>query len=225
MDTLTYITTKFHVAPTRHCPVEIPNTNRDTLARLFHLVEFTKGVEVGVERGVYSEVLCRENPGVHLTCVDAWRAYRGYRDHVDQKKLDRFFTEASARLAPYPNVTIRRQFSVDAAREIPDESLDFVYIDAAHDIASVMADVAAWSKKVRVGGIVSGHDYIKANLPSLMHVPQALHAWTDAYQIAPWFVLGRREKVDGEFRDDGRSWFYVKPAPVAVVRGQKPIKQ
>lgn len=224
MDALTYIETKYGLTLTeRRMPIEIPNTNRETLARLFHLLEFQVGAEIGVERAHYSEVLCRENPGVKLFCVDAWQAYRGYRDHVDQAKLDRFYLEAQERLKPYPRAVLLRMFSAEAAKGFKDGELDFVYIDAAHDVASAMADIAAWSKKVRVGGIVAGHDYIKAKLPSLMHVPQALHAWTDAYDIHPWFVLGRQAKVEGELRDDGRSWFYVKPAPAKAGKG--PIKQ
>lgn len=215
-DALTYIKTKFDLdLAQRRQPIEIPNTNRESLARLFYLLGYSRGAEVGVERAKYSEVLLRENPLLQLTCVDAWRAYRGYRDHVDQRKLDRFFDEAKERLQPFVGrVGFLREFSVDAAALIPDRSLDFVYIDAAHDFASVAADLRAWSPKVRIGGIVSGHDYLKAPLPSLMHVPQVIHGWTDAYQIAPWFVLGRQAKVEGELRDDGRSWFYVVPEPV-----------
>ncbi len=214
-DALTYIATKFDLTLSqRQMPIEIPNTNRQTLARLFYLLEFTKGAEIGVERAQYSEVLCSENPGVRLFCVDAWKAYRGYRDHVSQEKLDRFYDEARARLARFPSASTIRKFSTEAARDFDDGELDFVYIDAAHDICSVINDLHAWSRKVRPGGIIAGHDYLKAPLPSLMQVPQAIHAWTDAYAIAPWFVLGRRAKVDGELRDDGRSWFYVQPEPV-----------
>lgn len=225
MDVLEYVITKFNLdRHERRLPLEIPNTNRETLATLFHVFGFQVGVEVGTERGMYAEVLCRENPGVRLCCVDAWQAYRGYRDHVSQVKLDRFFEEASARLAPYPRTTLLRMFSQDATRHFKDGSLDFVYIDAAHDLRSAVDDIAEWSKKVRVGGIVSGHDYLRAKLPSLMHVPQAIHAWTDAYAIAPWFVLGRQAKGTGELRDDGRSWFYVKPEPVSA-NGKRPIHQ
>lgn len=216
MDVLTYVKTKFDLDLTqRKQPIEIPNTNRATLARLFFLLGFSRGAEIGVERALYSETLLRENQLLQLLCVDAWRPYGGYRDHVSAAKLERFFVEAQERLAPFAARTrFIREFSVEAAAQIPDRSLDFVYIDAAHDFASVAADLRAWSPKVRIGGIVSGHDYLKAPLPSLMHVPQVIHGWTDAYQIAPWFVLGRQAKVEGELRDDGRSWFYVVPEPV-----------
>ncbi len=224
MDAPTYIGTKFGIdLNERRMPIEIPHTNRETLARLFHCLGYQVGAEIGVERAAYSDVLCRENPGVRLFCVDAWKAYSGYRDHVSQSKLDHFFVEAGERLRAYPRATLVRKFSVEAANDFKDGELDFVYIDAAHDLGSVVADLKAWSRKVRVGGIVAGHDYLKAKLPSLMHVPQALHAWTDAYDIRPWFVLGRQAKVEGELRDDGRSWFYVQPEPRK--HGDRAIKQ
>lgn len=214
MDALTYLATKYDLnLAAQRMPIEIPNTDRVTLARLLFLLGYTTGAEIGVERGMYADVLCRENPGVRLFCVDAWKAYRGYRDHVSQEKLDRFYLEAQERLMPYKGVSLIREFSVDAAKAFPDGSLDFVYLDAAHDLRSVINDLAAWVPKVRPGGIVAGHDFVKAKWPSLMHVPQAVYAWTDAYAIAPWFVLGRREKRNDEKRDDGRSWFWVQPEP------------
>lgn len=198
-------------------PIEIPNTNRETLAQMFGTLGYRVGVEVGTERGLYAEVLCRENPGVTLYCVDAWKAYRGYRDHVDQRKLDRFFDETTARLRPY-HAELVRMFSVEAAATFTNASQDFVYLDGNHRLEQVVADLAAWAPKVRPGGIIAGHDYLKAKLPSLMHVPQAIHAWVDAYQIRPLLVLGRHAKIEGEKRDDGRSWFYVQPDPAATSR-------
>ncbi len=38
---------------------------------------------------------------------------------------------------------------------------NFVFLDAAHDYGSVMADIAAWRRKVVPGGILAGHDYDK----------------------------------------------------------------
>jgi hypothetical protein len=232
MDALTYITTKFDlhdqveavVAGKGKLPIEIPNANRETLARLFYLLGYTSGAEIGVERAHYSEVLCQQNPGVRLLCVDAWKAYRGYRDHVRQDKLDRFYEEAGERLKPYPGAQRVRAFSVEAAKSVPDASLDFVYIDGNHNFENCTADLAAWSAKVRPGGIVAGHDYALHRWPNQIHVVQAVKGWTDAYQIKPWFVLGSTEKREGELRDDARSFFWVhEPRPV-VAHG-RPVRQ
>ena len=47
----------------------------------------------------------------------------------------------------------------EALNEIDDESLDFVYIDVWLEIEQIVSRIEKWSKKVRPGGIVSGHDW------------------------------------------------------------------
>jgi DNA repair exonuclease SbcCD nuclease subunit len=101
--------------------------------------------------------------------------------------------------------------SMEALPLIQDQSLDFVYIDGNHEFPYVAMDVAFWSKKVRSGGIVSGHDFLKEKPRSNMHVPPVLWGYTDAYRIKPWFILGTRARVTGEVRDTHRSWMWVKP--------------
>jgi Methyltransferase domain len=49
--------------------------------------------------------------------------------------------------------------SLAAAALFANESLDFVFIDASHDYASVHADILAWLPKVRTGGVLAGDDY------------------------------------------------------------------
>lgn len=222
MDALTWLQTQFNegVAFNGRSPIELPNTNRMTLAHWFYVWGFRRGAEVGVERGVYSEALCKANPNLSLYCVDRWMPLRNYRDHVSASKLEGFYQEATQRLAPY-RATLIRKLSVEAAKDVPDGSLDFVYIDASHRLEHVIADLGAWSPKVRAGGVVAGHDFIKCRLPSLMHVPQAVYAWADAYEIKSWFVLGRQAKMPGELRDDGRSWFWVQREPRSWKAGPK----
>jgi hypothetical protein len=52
-----------------------------------------------------------------------------------------------------------RMESIKAAAFIADNSLDMIFIDADHDYKSVMDDVKAWVPKVKLGGIIAGHDY------------------------------------------------------------------
>lgn len=191
--------------------IDIPNKDRNDLAELFGILGFTRGLELGVEQGAYAETLCKRNPGVHLYCVDAWRAYAGYRDHVTQAKLDGFFEATQARLSPY-HVTFTRKFSADAASDFPMKSLDFVYIDANHTLEHVIQDISLWEKRVRHGGIVSGHDFCRRKPgPYQVHVVEAVTAFTQAYHIEPWFIVGEKNSADGHKRDRPRSWFWVKP--------------
>lgn len=201
MDTLEYILNKFGMAQDipdeeLEMPIEILNFTRNDLAKLFAELEFELGAEIGVEQGEYSETLLRENPKLRLYGIDAWEAYEGYRDHTRQEKLDRFAEATRVRMQGYEFKPIRK-FSMDAVKEFVDNSLDFVYIDANHDFAHVTEDIFHWSKKVRPGGIVSGHDYYKENVPSHVHVPYVLEGYTKAYNILPWFI----------FED---SWMFVK---------------
>ena len=57
------------------------------------------------------------------------------------------------------NVTIIQNQSVKAAKKFPDQSVDFVYIDANHTYRSVKSDIRAWLPKIKSGGIICGHDY------------------------------------------------------------------
>jgi hypothetical protein len=107
-----------------------------------------------------------------------------------------------------------RKTSMEAVADIPDESLDFVYIDGLHNFKDVAHDIWEWSKKVRVGGLISGHDYAYSPKPhgdpNALHVKYVVDAYVRAMRISPWFILGRGESRPGEKRDRFRSWMWVK---------------
>lgn len=213
LDTVNYIMKEYDIftgEPIKKFPIEIPNVDRVSLSRLFAELGFKKGVEIGVEQGLYSKTLLENNPGLKLYCVDPWLAYQGYREHVSQEKLDGFLEITKKRLEGY-DFEIVRERSVEASQGFLDESLDFVYIDGNHEYSHVVADICAWYPKVKKSGIVAGHDFISRRDPHLnMHVPEAVRGFTSAYQIKPWFILGRKERVEGEVRDNTRSWMFVK---------------
>jgi predicted O-methyltransferase YrrM len=121
--------------------------NREALINHFAELGFTKGAEIGVAQGNNSERMLKLIPNLELICVDCYG--KGWAPYMEATR---------ERLAPY-NATLIVKKSVDAAPDVPDGSLDFVYIDAEHSYKSVKEDIAAWAPKVRTGGIVSGHDY------------------------------------------------------------------
>jgi hypothetical protein len=189
---------------------EIPNMGRDHLGGLFAELGFSEGAEIGVYKGIYAEKLFNSIPNLHLNCIDAWQAYSGYNVFNTQARAKKLYEEATKRLSKY-NVTIIRKFSMDALDDFEKRSLDFVYIDANHALPWVMDDICWWSRKVRRGGIVAGHDYWEDKNPGLgMHVKHAIHCYVSAYKIRPLFIVGTRAKKEGVIRDDKRSWFFVK---------------
>jgi hypothetical protein len=192
--------------------VEIPDCSRDDLPDACVRLGYRVGVEVGVSDGVYHEKWCRA--GLTMFGVDPWCASDDYR--VSNERQDMHYNRSLTRLAPYigKQTTLVRKFSADALADFAPGSLDFVYIDGLHNFKDVAHDIWEWSKKVRVGGLISGHDYAfspKPNTdPNCLHVKFVVDAYTRALRIDPWFVLGRRETLPGEKRDKFRSWMWRK---------------
>lgn len=208
MATSREIAERFGLDPTARSQ-EIPDFDRQGFASLLGDLGYRVGVEIGVERGIHAKSLCQRITGLRLYCVDPWEAYGDYREHVTQSKLDGFHEETCDRLATY-DVEVVREFSVPAAERFEKESLDFVYIDGNHELSNVIADLTAWAPKVRKGGIVAGHDYIRLRRTRyLMHVVSAVHAYVEAWEIRPLFIVGRKHPDPGEARDGNRTWFWV----------------
>ena len=123
---------------------------RKNLYKIFNERGFKVGAEIGVYTGVNAFSMFKCIPDLKLYLIDPW----------DLRKTRPYFRRVVREIAKnyYDAIIIRRK-SEDAARFIEDGSLDFVYIDANHQYDYVMLDQILWSRKVRNGGIVSGHDY------------------------------------------------------------------
>jgi hypothetical protein len=113
-------------------------------------------VEVGVERGVWSRLfLDRWGIGKQWWGVDDWKPYpeMNYPRDAD-------YQMALANLQPHSHrAKLIRAASVEAARLFAPGSVDFVYLDGAHDYASVDADLRAWWPTISEIGLLSGHDW------------------------------------------------------------------
>ncbi len=116
--------------------------------------------EVGVARGVTTELLLKNLPDIKLYyCVDPWIEYSGY-NLTGQDMFNGCHEETMKRIGSFQDKTeVLKMTSESAAPHIKDESLDFVFIDANHAYEYVKQDIALWVPKVKIGGVVSGHDY------------------------------------------------------------------
>ena len=85
--------------------------------------------------------------------------------------------ENTCQLIPYfKQLHVIRLCSVDAAELFPTQYFDMVYIDANHSYEAVVQDIQAWLPKVKIGGILGGHDY---NMSSVRRAVNELlpNAW------------------------------------------------
>ena len=156
-------------------------------------------VEVGVWKGRSASFMGVEiinsNKDIKFDCIDTWEGSVEHKefDIVVNKELYNLFIE---NIEPVKNVINPIKLSsLDAVNLYDDESLDFVFIDASHEYEDVKNDILAWLPKVKVGGILAGHDY-----GWCVDVRRAVHevlgegadSYTDQYGIAyktyndPW---------------------------------------
>jgi hypothetical protein len=192
-------------------PAEIPDCSRENLPQFFVEMGYKVGAEIGVDRGEFSEKLGQV--GLQLYAIDPWKSYKDYEDTRGQAKLDFLYEHTKRVLIPYPKCTIIRKTSMEATADFADNSLDFVYIDGNHQFKYVAEDISEWSKKIRVGGAITGHDYIYTNprtQSGICHVIYVVNAYTQAYEIDNWYLLGKKRAPEGEVRDKFRSWMWIK---------------
>ena len=120
--------------------------------------------EIGVATGDFSaQILARVQPSA-LHLIDPW-VHQPREDYVrdlnnvaDDDQEGRF-RAVTARFAGVPAVRIHRAFSAQAAADLPDGSLDFVYVDAMHTHDAVLADLLAFAPKLKPDGLLWGHDF------------------------------------------------------------------
>lgn len=120
------------------------------------------GAEIGVLAGAHAKELLECLKIKLLYLVDPYSALvpKTPEENMPQDWFDNYKVHAIAQLDPYSK-RIKWIFktSVEAAKQIKDNSLDFVYIDADHSLVSVWEDIMVWTPKVKRGGILAGHDW------------------------------------------------------------------
>lgn len=205
--TLNYLAQKHGLNLSQKPPIEILTTNRTIMAQTLFELGFTTGAEVGVAKGDHALILCANNPNLKLYAIDVWDTYAGYNEYTD--RIHRYHRHALRALAPY-NVTFIQKFSMDAVKDFEDASLDFVYLDGAHDFKNIAMDICEWVKKVKPGGILYGHDFKRTADPRLqIHVKDVVQAYAYSHGISPWFILGAPGHHDGQYAEGTRSWGWV----------------
>ena len=122
--------------------------------------------EVGVKRGQLAVRLLKAEPRLYLWRVDRWApagpaaAYRTSGDpaaNASQQECEAWLAEALDRTQRFRK---RRNLlvldSLVAARSVMDGFMDLVFLNADHSYAARQADLEAWTRKVKPGGLVAG---------------------------------------------------------------------
>lgn len=114
------------------------------------------GAEVGVFRGDLSSRLLASRDDLTLYMVDSWKKHEDF----GPEEMENFYKHArTATSFAASRAKPIKKTSEEAARDIPNQSLDFVFIDADHSYSAVCDDIDLWLPKIKPGGILCGHDY------------------------------------------------------------------
>jgi len=149
----------------------------------------SKFVEIGVWKGGSTAYMGVEifNSGKKIE-YDAIDTFEGSKEHGQVVGL---YEEALLNLRPILDlklVNLIKGHSLEVASRYANESLDFCYIDGSHEYEDVKSDILAYLPKVKVGGILAGHDYDKL--------------WSGVIKAVDE-ILGHVQVIDG-------SWIYYK---------------
>jgi hypothetical protein len=127
------------------------------------------GVEIGVHMGDLSWRLLGSNRNIFLYLVDPWEecgadsSYASTEDHINrytQAEHDEAMRQAMNNVEMFKGqYKVLRMTSEEAAKQFPDESIDFVFIDGDHSYEGCAKDIDLWYPKLKDGGLLSGHDY------------------------------------------------------------------
>lgn len=150
-----------------------PSARAVTLARMALERGWMYGAELGVYEAATTDHLLSAVPGLCMLGVDVWQPIPGGpKDKNTGHSPKGADVIAAAKVKAYAvqskhgshRLLIVERRTVEAADEFGPHFFDFVFVDASHVTADVVADIRAWTDRVRVGGCMLGHD---ANWPAI----------------------------------------------------------
>ena len=163
-----------------------PIASREDLGDVLNALGLVEaGAEIGCAYGAYAQMVLAKWRGLHYLMVDLWAPQSAdvYRE-TPSLDYDGCYRECAALAARDPRARLMRMASIEAAAQIANGSLDFVFIDANHAYGPVLADMDAWWPKVRPGGIFSGHDFYNATEGGhYCEVQSAVERWMREHEL------------------------------------------
>lgn len=127
------------------------------LADLINEGGYKTVIEIGTAYGGNAFHLLTNTKIESLICVDPYRYYPAMPGFTCQEEYGTLFEFTQNRLSHFNNVEILRLTSQEAIKIL--DTADLVFLDGSHDYLDVKWECENYINIVRVGGILSGHDY------------------------------------------------------------------
>jgi hypothetical protein len=138
----------------RHLPVL-------SLAPLLSSFDCENGVmaEIGCYTGESTEFFNKCGKFKEIYSIDPWESNVDYNE-LPLDNMDVVEQLFDKRIATFKTLVHKiRETSMQAVNRFSDSFFDFVYIDGNHEYDYVKEDIVKWLPKVKLNGIIAGHDY------------------------------------------------------------------
>jgi hypothetical protein len=128
------------------------------------------GAEIGVQTGVFSEYLIKTAEFDKFYSIDFWGdvtpdVFNADGSNYIRTNSEPLYQQTIKRLEKFGDKSIViKNTSIEASKMFKDGYFDFVYLDADHALEAIRNDIKNWYPKVKVGGILAGHDYLDGTL-------------------------------------------------------------
>jgi hypothetical protein len=119
--------------------------------------------EIGVFEGAFSEIILNVISPKEFILVDLFEGEMCSGDkngnNIKYIKLEDSYKNLVQKYINTPTVKLYKGKSSSFFETLPDNYLDFVYIDGDHSYEGCKSDLAFAKTKIKTGGIIAGHDY------------------------------------------------------------------
>jgi hypothetical protein len=148
-------------------------------------------VEVGVRNGQHALNMYQTLNPDEMYLVDCYKNVdiEGPDSKWTKEDHETWFNEANKLVNIHmPNAKWLINRSRIASLQVPD-GIDLVYIDGSHYDLNVTVDIACWYPKLKIDGILCGHDYNRIEINQGVH--RAVHRFFNNVESADvdWWIV------------------------------------
>ncbi len=120
-------------------------------------------IEIGSYCGGSTSIIAKIFKHSKIFSVDPWEMYIEdcsvydiNKQKIELEQAEKIFDGV---IKNYTNIVKNKTSSSEFVKNIEDNTIDFIYIDGNHQYSSVKEDLENWYPKIKLGGIIAGHDY------------------------------------------------------------------